>query len=61
MAGVGPFSAANLHNGAHSVRLQGLGSWAGATATDVVVVRGSSAVKPLTLVQPPGPPAGCGP
>lgn len=61
MGGVGPFSAANLHNGAHGVRIQGLGAWAGAGVSDVVVVRGTSAVKALTLIQPVGGPPGCGP
>lgn len=61
MGGVGPFSATGLHNGAHGVRIQGLGVWAGAGAVDVVVVRGTSAVKALTLIQPAGGPPGCGP
>ena len=61
MGGVGPFTLAALHNGAHAVRIQGLGAWAGAGATDVVVVRGGGAVKGLTLIQPAGAPPGCGP
>ncbi len=61
MGGVGPFTSAALHNGAHAVRIQGLGAWAGAGATDVVVVRGGGVVKGLTLVQPGGAPPGCGP
>lgn len=52
LAGNGPFTATDLHYGAHGVRALGVGSYAGAESRDVVVLRGRQTTHALTLVQP---------
>lgn len=55
----GPFTVPGLHNGLHGVRVVGQVSWAGSALRDVVEIRRSTAQLRVTLIQLPGPPAGC--
>jgi prepilin-type N-terminal cleavage/methylation domain-containing protein len=55
----GPFVGSGLHNGLHGVRVVGQADWAGSALREVVEIRRGTTQLRVTLIQPPGPPAGC--